>query len=269
MGLFSRPGQTKKKDTHSSRSLPSSNPPRKHQPHVPDRRPPDNGPIRSYHSGRPVSVYNSPPHPPSPTTSTPPQIRNSIKVLHRPAEDLYQEAFRPVTPREGTDYPCTPEDLSASGGVARRLPLGRHPSEYESRWFTSKNKWPSVDPETAAREIFDHNDPERIPSADEDEAIGRLVTGIKDAGQREWGPDLAIKAFCDLDTVFFCGKLRGNVCLTWESDRSSLRGLFGLTTVWKTHGKCLIQLNAYWNIFMYEVHSIFAQMFATLLHEMW
>lgn len=269
MGLFSRAGQTREKDNHSSSSLPSSNPARRLQPHVTDRRPPDNRPIRSNHPGRPVSVYSSPPHPPNPSISILSQTQNIIKVFPRRAEELYVEAFDQVTPGIGTDYPCTPKDLSASGGVARRLPPDRHPSEYESRWFTSKNKWPSVDPETAAREVFDHNNPERIPPADEDEAIGRLVTGIRNAGLRKWGPDLAIKAFCDLDKVLFCGKLRGNVCLTWEQDSSSLRGLFALTTVWKTHGKCLIQLNAYWNIFMYEVHSNFAQMFATLLHEMW
>lgn len=263
MGLFSRAEQKKKKDTQSSRSLTSSNPARRPQPHVTDRRTPDN------HPGSPVSVYSSPPHPPDPSISIFPQTQNTIKVFPRFAEDLYREAFHQINPHDGTDYPRTPEDLSASGGVTRRLPLRRHPSEYESRWFTSKNKWPSVDPETAAREVFDHNDPERIPPADEDEAIGRLVTGIKNAGLRKWGPDLAIKAFCDLDKVFFCGKLRGNVCLTWERDRSSLKGLFGLTTIWRTHGKCLIQLNADWNIFMYEVHSHFAQMFATLLHEMW
>ena len=116
------------------------------------------------------------------------------------------------------------------------------------------------------REVFDHNDLERIPSAAESDAIKRLYKGIEMAAKELWGPDLAVKAFCDLDKVFFCGRLRGHVCLTWRSKDTSGRGLFGWTP-YLTGGKCVIEMFAS-EIFRPGPKSYLFQMFETLLHEM-
>lgn len=39
-----------------------------------------------------------------------------------------------------------------------------------------------------------------------------------DAEEYEYGPDIIVKAFADLDLVFFDGRLRGNVCVQWATD---------------------------------------------------
>lgn len=268
MGLFSRIRETNKMATRKSRLIPPSSSTERHHPHATDRRPMNIPPVRSKHLDRPVYDESSPPHPPGPSTSFPSLAQNAIHVLPRVAKDLYREAFYHITPYIGTEYPCTTEDLNASGGIARQIPLGGNVQAKKALWFTGPNAGPFIDPAKASREIFDHNQPKRMPSAAEERAIQRLVTGLKNAGQKYWGPDLAVKAFCDLDKVFFRGRLRGHVCLTWRSDESFQHYCFGDTTLLKG-GKCVIQLNAYAIFCGFEVVSGFTQMFATLLHEMW
>ncbi len=140
-------------------------------------------------------------------------------------------------------------------------------STNESKSVDHPNKGPFLDARIAAREVFEHNDPTRIPSAAENEAIRRLDTAFKDAAQGFWGPDLAFKAFCDLDKVFFCARLTGHVCLSWQPHIG--RGLLWGSTGYLGRGKAVIILDAY-NIFFHtEGESGFVQMFTTLLHEMW
>ena len=106
-----------------------------------------------------------------------------------------------------------------------------------------------------------------MPSASENEAISRLITGFENAGREPWGPDLAIKAFCDLDKVFFCGRLKGHVFMTWISERHG-RGFFA-ETLYLGKGKCVIRMNAYPIFFTPHTGPSFVSMFGTLLHEMW
>lgn len=44
-------------------------------------------------------------------------------------------------------------------------------------------------------------------------AIFRLQGGL---GIKDWKPDLIIKAFMDLDAVFFAGKLRCHTTISWR-----------------------------------------------------
>lgn len=268
MCLFPQLRETDEMATLKPRPIPPSKSTERHHPHTTDRKPTNTPPVRSQHLDRPTYDKSSPPHSPGPSTSFPFLAQDTIHVLPRVAKHLYNEAFNDVSLGIGTDYPCTTEDLNASGGIHRKIPLGGDAQKKKAKWFTGPNEGPFVDPAEASREIFDHNQPKRVPSAAEGRAIKRLLEGFKNACQKYWGPDLAVKAFCDLDEVFFCGRLRGHVCLTWRADASFKHYCFGETTFLKG-GKCVIGLNAYAIFCGLEVISGFAQMFATLLHEMW
>lgn len=104
----------------------------------------------------------------------------------------------------------------------------------------------------------------------EQHAIDRLLAMLEKACQEPWGPDLAIKVFCDLDAVFFGGKLKGHVCITWaDVGEFPERNVFG-HTIFLGQGKAVIQLNAQFVFFDWGVEDgrLFAQMLATVLHEM-
>lgn len=130
--------------------------------------------------------------------------------------------------------------------------------------------------EIAAREVYLHNIPDKtgkrngIPSVKEREATNRLRAMMLKACRDPWGPDLAIKIFCDLDAVFFCGRLRGHVCVTWADEGEFPDGdVFG-HTVFVGEGKAVIQLNGRFLFFGWGVRDgrVFTQMLATVLHEM-
>lgn len=209
-----------------------------------------------------------PPHSPDPHDSHGPRHQDIFPVFPRNAQDLYREAFYEVSVDTGTNYPCTKGELNASGGVNRHTAMSAHYKKDKTKWFPRKNKGPFVEVRTAAREVFDHNHPERIPSVGEDEAMSRLMTAFRNARLETWGPDLAIKAFCDLDKVFFCGRLKGHVCLTWEAESAFDSPCWG-STHYLEKGKCVILLYADPIFFNSRDRVGFVQMFSTLLHEMW
>ena len=195
-------------------------------------------------------------------------LRSGYRAYPRSAISLYNETFHEVTLDTGTRYPCTQEDLDATGGIDRQTASHALKFKNRLRWFANPNHGPFVDARIAAREIFDHNALGRTPSVAESDAINRLYTGIERATREHWAPDLAIKAFCDLDKVFFCGRLRGHVCLSWKPQDPSGADSFGCT--WYLRGgQCEIQLYASDIFFGHESGSSrFVQMFQTLLHEM-
>lgn len=196
------------------------------------------------------------------------QHQNTIPVFRRSPQELYKEAFYEVSVDTGTEYPCTKEELDASGGVNRHTAMKAYYKKDKTKWFPHKNHGPFVEARTAAREVFDRNHPTRIPSVAEDEAMSRLMTAFGKAGREPWGPDLAIKAFCDLDKVFFFGRLKGHVCLTWDGGGVCGKDCWG-STQYLEKGKCVILLNAD-QIFFHSPDGLgFVQMFSTLLHEMW
>lgn len=65
-----------------------------------------------------------------------------------------------------------------------------------------------------------HNRLEKEPSSKEEDAIKRLRKGLK---VKKWGPDLIIKAFQDLDTLFFRGVLVGNCLVRWRDPEGCRR----------------------------------------------
>ena len=209
-----------------------------------------------------------PPHSYYPRNSHGLQNQKTIPVFRRSLQELYKEAFYEVSVDTGTNYPCTKEELNASGGVNRHTAMKAHYKKDKTKWFPCQNKGPFVEARTAALDVFNHNHPTRIPSVAEDEAMSRLMTAFGKARREIWGPDLAIKAFCDLDKVFFRGRLKGHVCLTWDADSVCGNDCWG-STQYLEKGKSVILLNAD-QIFFHAPDGLgFVQMFSTLLHEMW
>lgn len=122
------------------------------------------------------------------------------------------------------------------------------------------------------------NSKRRVPPPAESEAIQRLYNAALDEEDgHDHGPDLAIKAFDDLDTVFFGGYLRRNVRVQWVASIKKAGDddyeAFGETR-WErsaSHCQCTIVLDAEM-IFLSDngpnCPSSFRLMLSTLLHEM-
>ena len=65
------------------------------------------------------------------------------------------------------------------------------------------------------RELHAQNHPNRTPGPSEAAAVRRLFDAISRCRTHGWGPDIVIKAFLDLDKIFFCGRLRDVVKIVW------------------------------------------------------
>ena len=205
-----------------------------------------------------------------------PMHRNHVPLFEerqlgpRQLEKLYEEASRRISPNTGTEYPCTHEDLDACRGKYRRASKSRDNTKLRALWFSRTNKRDKVSLRQAALDVVRHNDKRRTPSAKEHEAIERLLAMLDNARHGFWSPDVAIKSFCDLDIVFFCGELRDHVCITWAGPESfPVEHTFGHTKS-LDEGKALIQMNAHFIFF--GRHNATGRpinlTFATMLHEM-
>ena len=208
---------------------------------------------------------------PGPKQSLPhihPPPRNQSRPATSPMsrQELYDAAFRHVTQNSGTDYDCTESDLEATGGLTRRQYPENDPKDREAsrqEWFSRPNHGQSLTPRQASLDIFEHNDLRREPHKSESGPIERLSKAINAGRHGYWSPDLIIKAFCDLDIVFFGGKLRDHVCVRWLPYPEKRLG----ETVYLGEGKCAIRLNA--DTILLNHPRPFERMFATMLHEMW
>lgn len=98
----------------------------------------------------------------------------------------------------GTAYYSSQRDIDATGE------------------YSHHNERPFVSPRQATRELIEHNDPRRPLSSHEASIYRRLQWAVAEAKSGFWHPDLIIKCFWDLDTMFFRGALRGNVRITWQ-----------------------------------------------------
>ena len=183
------------------------------------------------------------------------------KKVHGPSV-LDEQAFKPFGVDTGTSYPTTQEELDFH---RRSLWLRPNPNK-----FVSEN--------CATADMMRQNDPKRRVSKAEFEACERLKTLLRNhkAGH-PYGPDLAVKAFKDLDLVFFGGHLSGHVTVRW-SGCSKIGGFdcdgkgkccygFAQNTIRHGSGQCRIFLNADL-IFSSGIEDPFKQMMTTLLHEM-
>ena len=214
----------------------------------------------------------APEQPPTYIPPPPPPRRNPSRpaASTKSPRDIYNDAFQDVTLDSGTDYPCTQSDLDATGGSARReFPNDDRRDRKASRktWFAVPNHGPFVSPRRACLDTYNHNNLHRKPGRLETEAIERLSAALAAGHHGFWGPDLIIKAFCDLDVVFFRGRLRGHVCVRWLPDWSGTGDTIWGTTVFLGKGKCAIRMNA--DTILLEHRRPFERMVATMLHEMW
>lgn len=143
--------------------------------------------------------------------------------------------------------------------------------------FPCPNITPIITPDEATAEMMWQNSERRVPPPVEFEAIQRLYNAVLDEKDRhDYGPDLAIKAFNDLDTVFFGGHLCGNVKVQWTSSIKNEEGQSD-ESYGETHwgrpgcrGQCRIMLDAEM-IFLVDARghpSTLRLMLSTLLHEM-
>lgn len=174
---------------------------------------------------------------------------------------LYSRAFLPFKANTGTKYPITQEELNY----------------HRKSMFASRNKGPFVSAMQVTSDMVHQNDTHRMISKREKYACDRLLHVVHQYEKGyEYGPDLAVKAFDDLDVVFFGGYLRGNVCVGWsacgrdkrfkcDGGRKCVLG-FEQPTGWRS-GQTRITLNAAL-IFGREVDNPFGTMMSTILHEM-
>lgn len=175
-------------------------------------------------------------------------------------QKIYSSALLPFHRNSGTPYKTSQSEID----------FHRHGV------FKTPNTGPFVTRMQAAHEILRWNDEKRAPPGDELELIRQLAIAVHDAEKNAlFSPDIVVKAFADLDRVFFCGKLRGNVAVKWVEDIKNGHdekdgGTYGDTKPNRT-GQCRIRLNAK-AILLQRWSKVgknsVACMFGTLLHEM-
>ncbi|KAK4695621.1 hypothetical protein P7C71_g2166, partial [Lecanoromycetidae sp. Uapishka_2] len=130
-----------------------------------------------------------------------PPVNNHPEAI--PRMQMFDEAFLPVCLDEGTPYP-----------VAQSL-LDKALS------FSTEPRAAFVHPNEAVADIVWRNKEDRRLTTTESNAIDRLSEALQPIHQMEgWSPDIFIKMFPDIDTVFFGGALLGNVLIKWESPDS-------------------------------------------------
>jgi len=152
---------------------------------------------------------------------------------------MIQDALIPISIHEGTPYPIEQSLLDKALN------------------FTTEPPQPFVHPTEAVQDIVRHNKEERRcvvpiltsdlfansgrrieemnadakiarrPTVIECEAIDRLTVAMEETHHLGgWTPDVFIKMFPDLDTVFCGGALLGNVLVKWQpSDHECLAGM--------------------------------------------
>ena len=182
-GHSKRSGNDPRGSTHRPKTDPSSkNPPNQGQSH-----------------GKGTQCRGEDMQIPQPTGRT--QPLNNVKEIR---EQLFQEAFEPISLDTGTPYPCSQADI-----------------EFHQRGVFKKDPdaYAFVENRMATKEVLWQNDERRPTTPAEEAALDRLC-GVFQSVEDELtiAPDLVIKAFSDLDLVFFSGRLRGNVAVQWVED---------------------------------------------------
>ena len=104
-------------------------------------------------------------------------------------EKLLRLTELPVIVGKGTDYPCTQGQIDA----------------YQH--FRGRDV-PSI---RGTREVIRYFNRFLYPAPVQTSSLKRLAMSINHPGK--WGPDVAVKAFHDIDTAFFGGELRDRVCI--------------------------------------------------------
>ena len=178
-----------------------------------------------------------------------PRHRREHSDRRHPLE-LVNLAYAFVDASAGTDYNVSQLDIYFT--IDALLPVSPSQTyEYES---------------DLAAVIHNHNHETRDfqLSWPEMDAIGRFNAFMEThPGPERKGPDLAIKVFKDMDTVFFKGMLFTHVSVTWNHWMEP--GSYAETTEGTDPGQARIFLNPH--SILWERNWVL-QMFQTLLHEM-
>ncbi|MCJ1462285.1 hypothetical protein MMC07_000885 [Pseudocyphellaria aurata] len=166
---------------------------------------------------------------------------------------LYESCRQLPLASRGTPYPCHQDDLDSCASLPYKSPHPKRSPEaasLELEYFLHPNAWISLTVQAA---------------------IDRLLAGLQ---IDNWKPDIVIKAFRDLDIVFFNGKVHGLTTIRWQSPtwwerpRQTPDGHLmhqGLTE-YLGRGTAAIHLNA-WTILMDTPDPKLA-MWSVVLHEM-
>lgn len=155
----------------------------------------------------------------------------------------------------GTPYPCDQFELDECAHVPKGSPHSVR------------------SPKDATLDLERFLDPSASMGSTVHAAIARLRTGLK---IDNWNPDIVLKAFYDLDIVFFNSKLRGQTTVTWRcvpwwnercGHRDDYRAVQGQAE-YLGQGKAAIYLNA-WAVFLDpSIPDPKLLMWQVLLHEM-
>lgn len=183
----------------------------------------------------------------------------NISGVRVPSEEAYQQAFSPFSKDIGTRHACSQGDLDV----------------HNTGSFQEWNNRPFVTAMEATTEVMLQNHvSRRLPSSESTaiDIMGRTIYAVEK--RMEFGPDLAVKAFADLDLIFFGGRLRDNVRVQWvkatEYPRFEASSELGGAAIQLLQpGKCLILLNA--DLLLREDsqdEDPLRRMFGTLLHAM-
>ena len=199
------------------------------------------------------SREKSEPHPKSPRK----KVRGKLGLTEL-REHLFEQALQPFSIDTGAPYPCSQSYIDF----------------HQQNVFPSPNKGPFTTCREATKEVMWQNDVKRPIPDFERAAISKLLFAATRAEEGFIpGPDVAIKAFSDLDLVFFGGQLRKHVTVQWRPD------IFVSHRSWGRcyrggrgeKGQSRIELNA--TIIFREgwtkrTKNPFESMIGTLLHEM-
>lgn len=186
-----------------------------------------------------------------------------------PVDKMFNDAFQPFRKDTGTPYPSRQSDIDF----------------HKKSSFTTTNKGPWVNETDATEFMMLHNSLTKRARSSEQAAIDRFASAVSDFHRhgRRYGPDLPIKAFADLDEIFFGGYLGRNVCLSWSSNETDKRlavrtchakpgaMMLGITERRGNCGEigqCRIILNAEAIFNRGSSKDPFEQMMGTVLHEM-
>ena len=173
-------------------------------------------------------------------------------IVTRPRQELYAAAFRNVYNDRGSYYDCAQSTIDRA----------THFHGHHNGHFVSSRR--------AVDEIVAQNDLRRRSNQSERDAIHRLRYAIRWCETHRWGPDLVIKAFLDLDKIFFCGRLRDIVKVVWKRNlhRPGMAGCCKKDSAHPNSGRREIWMNAD-EILLAHERRPFQELFATVLHEMW
>ncbi len=115
---------------------------------------------------------------------------------------MYHEALKPFSTKTGTRYPCTRKDID----FHRRPPL------------IVRDRTGDMTDVGLTTDMLLQNEADKVVPPVEEKAVDRLRQTFDNIAHiGTYGPDLVIKAFNDLDLVFFGGHLRGRVRVWWSS----------------------------------------------------